>query len=171
MPDIEIQRRQDPSAVDRILRSLPEWFGVEEAIEGFTVSASRQESFLAVVNDLAVGVALLVRHFEESAELTLIAVDANQRGGGVGKALLDALESVLIVDGCQLLQVHTVAPSFEDAAYSQTRAFYLKAGFLPVQEFDRIDWDGPTLVMVKPLIQKSARQRFRIQAWRYGPVP
>lgn len=36
MPDIVIQRRQEPSAVDRILRSLPQWFGVEEAIEGYT---------------------------------------------------------------------------------------------------------------------------------------
>jgi GNAT superfamily N-acetyltransferase len=157
MPDMEIQRRQDPGAVDRILRSLPEWFGVEEAIEGYTASASRQESFLAVVNDVTVGVALLMRHFKESAELTLIAVHAKQRGGGVGKALLDALGSALIADGCQLLQVHTVGPSFEDAAYSQTRAFYRKTGFLPIQEFDRIDWDGPTLVMVKPLIQNSAR--------------
>ncbi|GAA5229574.1 GNAT family N-acetyltransferase [Arthrobacter cryoconiti] len=157
MPDIKIQPRQDPSAVDRILRSLPEWFGVEEAILGYTASASRQESFLAVVNDMTVGVALLTRHFKESAELTLIAVDAKYRGRGVGKTLLEAMESALIIDGCQLLQVHTVGPSFEDAAYSQTRAFYRKFGFLPVQEFERIDWDGPTLVMVKLLIQKSAR--------------
>ena len=157
MSVIEIQRRQDPSAVDRILRSLPEWFGVEEAIEGYTTSASRQESFLAVVNNQTVGVALLSRHFKESAELTLIAVDAKHRGDRIGRALLDALESALIADDCQLLQVHTVGPSFEDAAYSQTRAFYRKAGFLPVQEFDRIDWDGPTLVMVKPIMQKSAR--------------
>ncbi|ALE07740.1 hypothetical protein AL755_10700 [Arthrobacter sp. ERGS1:01] len=151
MPAFEIQQRQDPGAVDRILRSLPEWFGVEEAIEGYVASASRHESFLAVVDDTTVGVALVMRHFKESAELILIAVDAQHRGDGIGGALLDALESSLIVDECQLLQVHTVGPSFEDAAYAQTRAFYRNAGFVPVLEIDGIDWDGPTLVLVKPL--------------------
>lgn len=157
MSAIEIQRRQDPSAVERILHSLPEWFGIEEAVAGYVASASRQDSFVAVVNDMTVGTALLQRHFRESAELTLIAIDAEHRGDGIGRALLDGLESALIADGCQLLQVHTVGPSFEDAAYAQTWAFYLKAGFLPVQEFDGIDWAGPTLVLVKPLAPKFAR--------------
>ena len=53
--------------------------------------------------------------------------------------------------GAQLLTVHTVGPSHEDSAYAKTRAFYQASGFLPVQEFANIDWDGPTLVLVKPL--------------------
>ena len=97
------------------------------------------------------GIALVDRHFSESAELALIAVQANRRGAGIGATLINAVQDALIQDGCRLLQVHTVGSSFEDDAYAQTRAFYHRSGFLPLQEFNRIDWDGPTLVLVKPL--------------------
>jgi hypothetical protein len=123
MPVLEIQRRPDPIAVDQVLRSLPAWFGIEDAIVSYVESVSQRDSFLAVVDGKVIGVALVNRHFPESAE------------------------------ECRLLQVHTVGPSFEDHAYAQTRAFYRQAGFLPLQEFDRIDWDGPSLVLVKPLDQ------------------
>lgn len=151
MPTPEIERRQDPAAVDRILRSLPGWFGIEEAIRNYVESASRLDSYLAVAGGEVVGVALADHHFPESAELALIAVHASRRGAGIGAALVDAVEEGLISVDCRLLQVHTVGPSFEDDAYARTRAFYRRSGFLPLQEFDRIDWDGPTLVLVKPL--------------------
>lgn len=95
--------------------------------------------------------ALVKRHYRESAEISLIAVDSLQRGQGIGSALIDVLSSDLAHDGCLLLQVHTVGASFVDAGYAQTRQFYSARGFLPLEEFDRLDWDGPTLVMVKPL--------------------
>lgn len=41
MPVVEIDRRQDPAAVDRILRSLPDWFAIEEAVVNYVESASR----------------------------------------------------------------------------------------------------------------------------------
>ena len=153
MPVLEIQRRPDPIAVDQVLRSLPAWFGIEDAIVSYVESVSQRDSFLAVVDGKVIGVALVNRHFPESAELTLIAVHAGHRGTGAGKALVHAVSTTLAAEKCRLLQVHTVGPSFEDHAYAQTRAFYRQAGFLPLQEFDRIDWDGPSLVLVKPLDQ------------------
>lgn len=151
MQRIEVERRQDAVAVDRILRSLPEWFGIEEAIQNYVADASRQDSFVAVVDGFTVGVALVKRHFRESAEISLIAVDASQRGHGVGRRLLESVEFELRHDGCHFLQVHTVGPSFEDAAYAGTREFYSRVGFSPLQEFEGIDWSGPTLVMIKSL--------------------
>jgi predicted N-acetyltransferase YhbS len=151
MPRLEIERRQDPAAVERILRSLPGWFGIEEAILNYVENAARRDSFLAVMGGKVVGVALVDDHFPESAELAPIAVQTSRRREGIGTALVNAVEEALIINGCRLLQVHTVGPSFEDDAYAQTRAFYRRSGFLPLQEFDRIDWDGPTLVLVKPL--------------------
>ncbi|CAN5237166.1 hypothetical protein BH11ACT2_BH11ACT2_14590 [soil metagenome] len=58
---VEIDRRQDPDATDRILRSLPEWFGIEEAIQHYVLSAARLDSFLAVRDGEVVGVALTDR--------------------------------------------------------------------------------------------------------------
>lgn len=149
--EIVIERRQDPGSVLVILRSLPDWFGIEEAIRNYVRSAGQQPSYLAVRDGETVGVALVVRHFPESAELSLLAVHANHRRNGAGRALVDAVAKDLQADGASVLIVHTVGPSFEDAAYAQTRAFYRGVGFVPVQEFQRIDWDGPTLVLVRVL--------------------
>ena len=35
--------------------------------------------------------------------------------------------------------------------YARTREFYLAQGFVAINELQRIDWDGPTLILVKPL--------------------
>lgn len=47
--------------------------------------------------------------------------------------------------------MQTVGPSFEDAWYAATRAFYERRGFFPLQELMRVDWEEPTLILVKPL--------------------
>ncbi|MFT4217002.1 MAG: GNAT family N-acetyltransferase [Micropruina sp.] len=95
--------------------------------------------------------ALVERHFPESAELALIAVSAPLRATGVGRALVTTIEDHLRADGCDFLEVHTVGPAFEHAGYAATRAFYRAVGFAPMHEFDGLDWAGPTLVMIKSL--------------------
>lgn len=148
---IEVKQARDPSAVDRILRSLPDWFGIEDAIVGYVGDAAELPSYLAVVDGEVVGIALVRRHFPQSAELHLIAVAPTHHNHGVGRTLVRAIEGDLTSSGGQLLAVHTVGPSYENAAYARTRGFYQRLGFVPLQEFDRIDWDGPTLVLVKSL--------------------
>ena len=146
-----VVRRADPAAVEAILRSLPGWFGIEEAILGYVESASRLECYLALEGQNPVGVALVDQRYPESAELSLIAVHANHRGRGVGWALIQSVEATVAARGASVLQVHTVGPSFDDDGYAATRAFYQRVGFVPVQEIFGLDWDGPTLIMVKPL--------------------
>ena len=151
MQQLQIEQRRDPAAVEAILRSLPQWFGDEQAIRNYVDAARRLDSFLAMDAGTVVGVALVERHFAESAELALIAVYPDRRGEGLGRALVDAAAVSAESGGAKLLQVRTVGPSFEDEGYAQTRAFYRTLGFLPVQEFTGIDWDGPTLILVKVL--------------------
>lgn len=63
---INVLRRADPSGVDRILRSLPDWFGIEEAIVDYVKKARDLESYVAVDdNGRTIGVALITRHFAE----------------------------------------------------------------------------------------------------------
>lgn len=146
-----VERRHSPEAVERVLRSLPHWFGIEEAILDYVAKAEVLESFLAVDCGEVIGVALIERHFPESAELTLIAVHASHRGMGAGRALVRAVEDQLRADGCAFLEVHTVGPSYEHEGYAATRAFYRAVGFSPMHEFNGLDWDGPTVVMIKAL--------------------
>jgi len=99
----------------------------------------------------AIGVALVERHFPESAELYLIAVRPDARGSGVGSELLTAIENDLRSDGVVLFQVKTIGESFDDEGYAATRAFYRSRGFVPMEEICNISWDGPTLILAKAL--------------------
>lgn len=114
-------------------------------------TAIAEASFVARVDDVVVGVALVERGLPETAELALIAVHADHRGAGIGRALVDAAATWAGFAGASLLEVHTVGPSFDDDGYAATRAFSPSWGFLPVREIDGLDWDGPTLIMVLPL--------------------
>lgn len=151
MVDYRIEHRNDAGAVERILRSLPAWFGIEESLLEYVESARTQESYLVLAGDVVVGVGLVVRRFPESAEIELLAVHADHRGRGAGRVLIEAIVEAVTRDGIQLLSVHTVGPSYEDEAYAATRAFYRRVGFVPVQEFEGLDWEGPTLLMVRAL--------------------
>ncbi len=146
-----IERRHDPAAVERILRSLPDWFGIEESIVEYADDAARLPSYLAIDGDEVVGIALVHRRYPGAAELHLIAVAPDHRDRGVGTMLLASIEHDLRADGATLLHVWTVGPQLEDAFYAGTRAFYEKRGFCALQEIARVDWEDPALILVKIL--------------------
>ena len=139
--------------VRRILEALPDWFGDPAAIDNYVAAADDigYGSSLATDAGSVLGVALTRRHFAEAAELHLIAVHPDARGKGIGRLLVDAVASGLAADGCVLLSVHTVGPSFHDEPYARTRAFYRHVGFTPLEEHAGLDWPGPTLILVRPL--------------------
>lgn len=150
---VTIAARRDPAGVERVLRSLPQWFGVEEAIQQYIRDAAdlAYESLTAWSGDRCVGVALIRRHYPETGELHLLAVHAAYRRTGVGQRLVRRAASDLISTGAQLFSVHTVGPSYQDTGYAQTRDFYASMGFVPLEEHQGLDWTGPTLILVKPL--------------------
>lgn len=148
---LTITRGNDPEATRRILGALPDWFGIPAANEHYVTAAATKDSYLAQVEGTTVGVALVDRHFPVTAEIHLIAVAPEHHGSGAGSALLAEIEQDLREDGTRLLEVKTVGESYQDDGYADTRAFYAARGFLPLEEFEGLDWDGPTVIMVKPL--------------------
>lgn len=143
---------QAPETVERLLRSLPEWFGIEAAIVDYVESARRLRTYLAwPASGPAAGVLLAAQHFPESAEIHLMAVDPAWHRRGAGRALVRALEADLVAEGTRFLQVKTLGPSRPNEAYAKTRQFYQALGFLPLEEIHDL-WPGnPCLVMVKTL--------------------
>ena len=146
---------QAPGVVDALLRSLPEWFGIESSIVGYVESANELPTYLArPAGDDAhapVGVLLASRHFPGAAEIHLMAVDRSLHRSGVGRALVSALERDLIADRVSFLQVKTLGPSHPDLGYAQTRLFYEAMGFAPIEEIHGL-WPGnPCLLMIKVL--------------------
>ncbi|MGI8523181.1 MAG: GNAT family N-acetyltransferase [Nocardioides sp.] len=146
-----VVRGADPAAVGEILSGLPDWFGIAEANEHYVEAAGQLPSYLAVDGEDVVGVALVAEHFPQARELHLIAVRRDRHRSGVGRLLVETIEADLRRDGVRLLEVHTVGASHEGAGYARTREFYLALGFVAMNELDRIDWDGPTVILVKSL--------------------
>jgi ribosomal protein S18 acetylase RimI-like enzyme len=148
--------RQDPGTVQRLLSLLPTWFGIESSNAAYVDAARTLPTYLAWPGDEPergepVGVLLAARHFPQSAEIHLLAVDPALHRCGVGRALVTALEADLAADGVEFLQVKTLGPSHPDAGYQLTRKFYRAMGFVPLEELLEL-WPGnPCLVMIKSL--------------------
>ncbi|HEX3648928.1 MAG TPA: N-acetyltransferase [Pseudonocardiaceae bacterium] len=136
---------------ERLLAMLPSWFGIPESNAEYVAAATRLSGYVAHSGAVPIGILLQERHFPESAEIHLLAVDPTCHRKGVGRALVGALIDELRPTGCRLLQVKTLGPSRPDAGYARTRAFYRAVGFLPVEELPDL-WPGnPCLVMVRSL--------------------
>jgi N-acetylglutamate synthase-like GNAT family acetyltransferase len=140
-----------PQDVDRLLRALPEWFGIETAIVDYIRSADELPTYCARRAEDVVGVLLVKQHFPQSAEIRLIAVQPDLHGRGIGRRLLQGAETDLRKTRVRWLQVKTLGPSYSDVMYARTRKFYLACGFDPLEEIHGL-WEGnPCLLMIKAL--------------------
>lgn len=134
----------------RLLGLLPTWFGIEESNAEYIRSATELPGLVARTDTEAIGMLLCRRHFPESAEIHVFAVDPAWHRRGVGSALVAALAADLRTEGRQVLQVKTLGPSHPDPGYAKTRAFYRAIGFLPIEEMNELWQPGtPCLIMVK----------------------
>lgn len=151
VPGVEVRVGRDGAAVERLLRGLPEWFGIESSIVEYVEAAGRLPGLLAYDGGVVVGALVWERHFPTAAEIHLMAVARDRHRQGVGRALVAAAEEALAADGATLMSVKTLGPSHPDAGYALTRLFYAALGYQPVEELHDL-WPGnPCLLMVKPL--------------------
>jgi ribosomal protein S18 acetylase RimI-like enzyme len=147
---------EDADACDAIVLSHPEHFGHEGGRQECARAVRETPGLVAVVDGKVVGFLTLARHFDQSAEITWMAVHAGWRGRGIGKRLVERLADDLRANGCRLLLVMTLAES-DDASrtYHDTRAFYRSAGFIDARELPDY-WPGTTaLMLVRPLTLAS----------------
>lgn len=145
--------RQEPDAVERLLRSLPDWFGIEESLREYVEDARTKPTYLAVEtrSGEVVGALLVTMHNPESAEIHLLAVSPDHHRQGIGRVLVTAFETEMAAAGVRVLQVKTLGPSRPDAGYSKTLSFYVAMGYIPLEELQGIWPENPCLILVKPL--------------------
>jgi GNAT superfamily N-acetyltransferase len=136
---------------ERILRTLPRWFGIEEALLQYAVDANRFPTFTAGDED-PVAFLTVRDHFPCSWEVHCVAVQASHRGLGIGRRLHREAESWLQQQGAKLLQVKTLAAEHPSPEYAETRRFYEAMGYAPLEVFPTL-WGPklPVLQLVKSL--------------------
>jgi GNAT superfamily N-acetyltransferase len=135
-----------------ILRALPDWFGIEEAILNYAREIEHLPTFLAKTDGGVLGFLSLKKHNLFSAEIYVMAVRPDDHRDGIGRALVESADSYARGLGVEYMQVKTLGPSRPNEEYARTRAFYEAMGFRPMEEFTRI-WDefNPCLIMIKSL--------------------
>lgn len=138
---------------EAILRSLPDWFGIESAIVQYVRDVETLPTFLALDDhDQAIGFISVTMHFPQAADLYVLGVRPEHHRAGVGRALLESAEAWLRREGVRFLQVKTLAPTAKSEHYGRTRRFYEAMGFTPLEIFPTL-WDprNPCLMMIKTL--------------------
>lgn len=137
---------------ESILRSLPLWFGIESAILDYINDVKSMETWAVAVDGQFVGFASINKHFAKSAEIHVMGIRPEFHGKGIGHNLIQVIEKDLRKQEFKFLTVKTLSESRPNKEYDLTRKFYLKVGFLPLEEFKTL-WGeaNPCLLLAKSL--------------------
>jgi GNAT superfamily N-acetyltransferase len=147
-------RPGDAETCDAIILTLPYFFGVESGRQDCARAVRSQPGVVAEVDGEVVGFLTLEPHFDVTWEITWMAVHADHRHRGVGRALMDEAARVAGAAGAQMMSVLTAGPSdpeeHEDN-YDGTRSFYRAMGFVPLQELRLEGWGQWALILARRL--------------------
>ncbi len=153
---IKIETIVDPDLkgdiTDIILRSLPQWFGIEDAIVEY-VKGVRDSAFLTInIKNTEVGFISIIDHNEYTSEIYAMGIFKEFHRKGFGKKLLNEAVNKLKIQGKKFLTVKTLSDTHPDVNYKITRNFYKSMGFYPLQELPDL-WgkSNPCLLMIKRL--------------------
>ena len=137
---------------EKILRALPDWFGIEDSLVQYVKDADIMPTMLAKDEDDVIGFITIKRHFPESADIHCMGILPQYHRKGIGKLLIKELENYLKDEGVKFLQAKTVSVDRDCSAYAKTRAFYKAVGFIPLEVFPNL-WDeaNPCLLLVKQI--------------------
>ena len=150
-----IQEVTDPTQKQTIARAileaLPDWFGIEEAREGYIKTSAGQPFFAAMEGERPLGFLYLKETGKATAELYVMGVLRPHHRTGIGRALFAAAKQRAAQLGYSFLQVKTVQTGHYPE-YDATNQFYLSLGF---EEFEVLPtlWDewNPCQVYVMAL--------------------
>jgi N-acetylglutamate synthase-like GNAT family acetyltransferase len=138
---------EDAPACDGIIASLPDWFGLQEGIDECAHAVRTQAGLVCERNDGVIGFLTVVRPSPAVAEISWLAVHADERNRGAGTALIERLIADLAGDA-RLLVVKTLSDREDPGPeYASTRAFYLAKGFRPAAELDLFGPENPIQLM------------------------
>ena len=153
-PQMSITRATEnvEAECEAVLRSLPLWFGHEASVLQYIRDTSQLPTFVSHEASRITGFITLRQHFEQSFEITCLAVLASRRGNGIGRELVQRASSWAAEQSGLFLQVKTLAQAHPSPEYAETRAFYASVGFTPLQVFPTL-WSSanPCLQLVKAL--------------------
>lgn len=133
-----------------ILRTLPQWFGMEQSIIDYGNDIAHLPTFVATTERSVIGFLTLKLHTAYAAEIWVMGVRPDYHRQGIGRALLAETEQYLRGVETEYLQVKTISAADASPSYAKTRAFYTAVGFRPLEELTEL-WsaENPCLQLIK----------------------
>ena len=146
----EYLEKGNPDVCEFVLRSVPEWFGLEESTLAYIKESKELPMLVATENGKTIGFLSLKEHSPYSAEVYVMGVIPAFHRKGVGKKLLIEAEKVLLIKNIEFLQVKTLSAERECEFYKKTRLFYKSFGFKELEVFPTL-WDesNPCQLLIK----------------------
>lgn len=132
-----------------ILKKLPEWFGIPEAVDDYINYSSNMPLFAVYFQSKAVGFIVIKENNQYTAEIYVMGVDPNYHRRGIGRTLVSGIIKWCREQGYEYLQVKTLDESHPDKNYARTRKFYEAMGFRLLECIPEL-WgeNNPCLIMV-----------------------
>jgi len=152
MIEITLIKENEYIECEKILRNLPEWFGIESSIVDYVSDIKNMKSYVGKLNNEIIGFITLNFHNKYTAEIQVMAVKKEYHGRNIGSKLVKYVEEILKQEGFEYLEVKTLSDNHPDKNYEKTRGFYFSKGFRPIEEMKKL-WgeSSPCLVMIKKL--------------------
>ncbi len=137
---------------EKVLRALPDWFGIEESTRQYIQDSATMPFFAAVEQNRPIAFLALHRHNLHTFEIHVMGVLPEHHRTGAGRALVARAAAYAAGCGARFLTVKTLAASHPDPGYALTRRFYEAEGFLPLEVFDDL-WGeaNPCLMLARVL--------------------
>lgn len=148
---VEINNKNKKSEIaEKVLRSLPDWFELEQGILDYKISVKNLSFFIAKDGSEIVGFIAIEDINEFVSEIHVMAIMPEYRKKGIGRKMVEFAWDRNLCLGNKYLLVKTLDESAGDKFYEQTRKFYRAVGFLPIMTSTEI-WgkDNPCLIMLK----------------------
>jgi GNAT superfamily N-acetyltransferase len=106
-----------------ILASLPDWFGIPEAIDDYATAAADMPMLGAFLDDAVIGFIALKFHTPAAVEAYVLGIMPAWHRRGLGRRLFASAEELARERGCRFMTVKTVATPDGDRFYGRTRLF------------------------------------------------
>jgi len=149
----EITSPEERSNITKyILEALPDWFGIEEAIQTYVEEVASRVTWAIYSKGEVIGMVSIQETSKYAMEIHVMGVLLNYHRNGIGRKLVETAEQYAINHKKKWLIVKTLDSSHPSPEYAQTRGFYLRMGFLPLETLPEL-WgeENPCLNLIKPL--------------------
>ncbi|MEF9892860.1 MAG: GNAT family N-acetyltransferase [Anaerorhabdus sp.] len=144
---IEIKNEDQKERITRsILDQLPDWFGIQEAIDEYAIDSRQYPFWIASENEKTVGFISLKETSPYTCEIYVIGVLPDYHGRKIGTQLFEAFKSYAKEKNYSFIQVKTVKQGIY-SYYDKTNQFYQHLGFKELEAFPKL-WDEKNVCQI-----------------------